>query len=214
LLFARLSINIQSSTLRGDAEQPATRPAVAWLPLLPLILLLFLYNGAGSGLADWLAVHLQLVARTGVDTASQVTALYGLAITAGRIISIEALRRLGNMNVLTLAIGLATAGATLIVLGGAQTVLIVAGVLMVGIGFAPIYPTVVAIGGQQQPENRGTVTGVLTGLAAIGGVFIPVVQGWIGNGQSGGMIVTLVATLVMIVSLAWIASGSIRLRPW
>ncbi len=212
LLFARLSISIQSNALRDDAEQPAIRPAVAWLRLLPLILLLFLYNGAGSGLADWLATHLQLVASAGVDTASQVTALYGLAITAGRIISIEALRRFGNMSVLTLAIGIATVGAALIVLGNAQVGLITAGVLMVGIGFAPIYPTVIAIGGQQQPENRGTITGILAGLAAIGGVFVPVVQGWIGNGQNGGMIVTLIATLIMVASLAWIASGKPRQR--
>jgi fucose permease len=212
LLFARLSINIRSNTLRGDVEQPTIRPAVAWLPLLPLILLLFLYNGAGSGLADWLATHLQLVAHTGVDTASQVTALYGLAITAGRIISIEALRRLGNMSVLTLAIGIATVGAALIVLGGAQVGMIAAGVLMVGIGFAPIYPTVIAIGGQQQPENRGNVTGILAGLAAIGGVFVPIIQGRIGNGQNGGMIVTLAAALIMIASLAWIASDKTRHR--
>jgi hypothetical protein len=58
------------------------------------------------------------------------------------------------------------------------------------------------------------VTGILAGLAAIGGVLVPIVQGWIGNGQNGGMIVTLVATLIMVASLAWIACGDTLQRPW
>ncbi|HVO70144.1 MAG TPA: MFS transporter [Aggregatilineaceae bacterium] len=208
LLFIRLPVTIRASTsTRGD-EPPRSRPAILWLPLLPLLLLLFMYNGAGSGMSDWLPTHLQLVAHSGVDAAAQVTSLYGLSLTIGRILSIGALRQFGNMRVLAVAIGVAVVGAGLITFGGAQIGLVTVGVVMVGLGFAPIYPTVIAIGGQQQPENRGSVVGILAGLASIGGIIIPVVQGWVGAGQSGGMIVILVSALVMAAALTLVRTFS------
>jgi fucose permease len=105
------------------------------------------------------------------------------------------------------AIGLATLGAALIVLGGPVVEIVMVGVAMVGVGFGPVFPTVVALGGQQQPDVRGRVTSILVGMAAVGGIVLPVIQGWIGGGHSGGMVMTLAASLIMVGALIAMRAG-------
>ncbi len=206
LLFLTQPIRKPDVSPQPAARTTAKTNGIQWLPLLPLIVLIFAYNGAGTGIQDWISTHMELVGHTSVETAARAAALYGLALTTGRVVSVFALRKLGNTRVLAAAISLATIGAALIVFGGSAVDLIMVGVAMVGVGFGPIFPTVVAIGGQQQPEARGAVTSILVGMASIGGIVIPVVQGWIGGGQSGGMIVTLVAALVLVVALVGMRS--------
>jgi fucose permease len=201
VLFLTQAIRKQDTASKQTTEVAPKSSAVQWLPLLPLIVLIFTYNGAGTGIQDWISTHVRLVGHANVDTAARVAALYGLSLMTGRIISVGALRKFGNTRVLSGAIGLATVGAALIVFGGSVVEVIMVGVALVGVGFGPIFPTVVALGGQQQPHVRGTVTSILVGMASIGGIVLPVVQGWIGGGQSGGMIVTLVAALVLIAAL-------------
>ncbi len=199
--FALIHMDSPRRAEAGSSDHVNARRAIRWLPLMPLTLLLFTYNGAGNGIGDWIATHLQTVARATPDNAAQYAALYGLALTAGRAISIVALSRFGNMRVMAAAIGISMVGAALILLAGAQTGAVAVGVALVGLGFSPVYPTVIAIAGQQQPENRGAVTGIVAGIASLGGIVVPVVQGWVGAGQSGGMLVTFVCALIMAASL-------------
>jgi fucose permease len=201
IAFALIHMDSPRPAETTSPDQSGARRAIRWLPLLPLTLLLFTYNGAGNGIGDWIATHLQLVARAPADSAAQVTSLYGLALTAGRAISIVVLSRFGNMRVMAVAVGISIVGAALILLAGAQTGAVAVGVALVGLGFSPVYPTVIAIAGQQQPENRGAVTGIVAGIASLGGIVVPVIQGWVGAGQSGGMVVTLASALIMAASL-------------
>jgi hypothetical protein len=48
------------------------------------------------------------------------------------------------------------------------------------------------------PEARGTVTGVLMTIGTGGAVVIPWLQGQVGNGQNGGMIVILALAIFML----------------
>lgn len=192
------------SPARSSSGAPVrARQGIHWLALAPLMLMIFLYNGAGSGMGDWLFTHMRLVGNADQETASRITSLYWLALTGGRILSIFLLSRLGNARVLGGALSLATVGAALLLLARPQIGLAALGVALVGLGFAPVFPVVIALGGQQQPEARGTVTGILSGAAAVGGMLIPVVQGWIGGGQSGGMIAVLAAAAIMLMALIW-----------
>lgn len=188
------------------------RPApvsIPWLPLALLAALIFMYSGAGTGLSDWLFTHVRLVALADVETASQITSLYWLALTGGRILSIFVLHRIGSMTTMGIGLTFSTIGAALVVLGGRQIPLIAIGVALIGLGFAPIYPTVIALGGQLRPAARGRITGILSGMAALGAMTVPVIQGWVGGGQSGGMIVTLIGTLIMVGALI----GVVQTRP-
>jgi fucose permease len=207
IVFMGMRINTRRQRI-AHQEQKAADPTpraeaepVQWGPLVPLILLIFLYNGAGTGVADWIYTHLQLVANADVNAASQITSLFWAALTGGRLLTIPVLRRFGEIPTLIGALVIATIGAILIVAAGANVPLIALGVVLVSAGFSPIFPTVIALGGQQQPQARGTVTGTLGAFAAFGGMTIPVLQGWIGGGHNGGMIVPVVASVIMLVTV-------------
>jgi fucose permease len=213
-VFTLIPMNRPITAAPSSSGAANTGRAIRWLPLLPLILLLFTYNGAGNGIGDWIATHLQLVALATPDTAAQVSSLYGLALTSGRVLSIVTLRRFGNMRVMAISIGISIVGAALILIAGKQVGLAALGVALVGLGFSPVYPTVIAIVGQREPENRGAVTGIVAGIASIGGMVLPVAQGWVGAGQSGGMIVTLVSALIMAACLFMVhALNGDQVRP-
>jgi fucose permease len=200
--FRKQPSNTKNAT--APAPQPTAKPSsrINWLALLPMAVLIFAYNGAGSAMDTWIFTHARLVALSDVAEASRIASLYWIALTAGRTICVFALRRFGNIPIMRVGVGLSVVGSVLIVLAGSQSVLIAIGVGMVGLGFAPVYPVVIAMGGQQQPEARGMITGILSGLASLGGIIVPIIQGWIGGGQTGGVIVTLIASLVMVVALA------------
>ncbi|MCC7447951.1 MAG: MFS transporter [Anaerolineae bacterium] len=201
------SVKLRPQAAPESAGQNSGR--IRWLLLLPLMVLIFSYSGAGNGMSDWLYTHMSLAARTDNDTASRVTSLYWLALTAGRIINIFTLRKFTNLRVLTVGLSVSAVGAALILFGGAQVALITLGVVLVGLGFSPIFPVVIAMGGQQQPEARGTITGILAGVAAVGGIIVPYVQGLVGGGQSGGMIVPLAAAVIMLIALTTLRSRNV-----
>lgn len=209
LTFSMSSEPMQAKTT-PSTKNASSRPPIVWILLLPLMSLIFLYNGAGNGISDWLPTHLELAVHVSIPMAAQITSLYGLALTAGRLLSIEGLRKFGNMRVLAVAVGVAALGAAFILFGGQQIGVVTAGVVMIGVGFGPIYPTVIAIGGQQQPQNFSSVTAILAESSATGALIIPALQGQVGNGQDGGLGVTFVAALIMIVSLVLIYFTSKR----
>ncbi len=191
----------QPHTHKASDLDGAASAAIPLLPLFCLAALIFMYAGAGTGLSDWLFTHLRLVANANVDTASGITSLYWIGLTGGRVVSIFVLRRLGSLLTMQISLALSTIGAVLLVVSGTQIVLIAIGVVLIGVGFAPVYPTVIALGGQLSATARGRITGLLSGAAAFGAMTVPVIQGWVGNGQNGGMIVTLIATVIMVGAL-------------
>ncbi len=176
---------------------------IRWLPLLPLFALNFLYGGAGTGMGDLIPTHMQHALGASAETGARIATLYGISLTIGRLLGIWTLRRFGNLRILTFGVGVATLGAALIFFGAAVGIVSV-GVILVGVGFAPVYPVVIAIGGQGQPELRGTIIGFLVAAATLGGLMLPYLQGLIGGGQNGGMIVTLAATLLMVIAIAYL----------
>ena len=48
-----------------------------------------------------------------------------------------------------------------------------------GFAFGPVFPTIVAIGGDRFPERSAAVGGLLTGAAVVGAVIYPPVMGFL-----------------------------------
>ena len=211
IAFATVLIGIVFALTHFEATRDKTTPtpetadapkvAVGWTALLPFFVLIFVFNGANAGIADWIYVHAELVASANANAAAQITSLYWIGITGGRLLSMIAMQKLSDRRVLWIGVLIALVGSACIISYGSQVSFLALGVGLVGLGYAPIYPIVMILGGQQQPAARGTITGVMAGVAAAGAVTIPVIQGWVGGGQSGGMVVTFVASAAMAFTL-------------
>jgi MFS transporter, FHS family, glucose/mannose:H+ symporter len=131
-------------------------------------LLLFFQSGNEWTVAGWLAVF--LVRRTGVspESALLMLAAYWLALTLGRVIAQPLLRRVGHGRMLLWSAGFAIA-ACLLLMSTNNSFGAWAGVLMLGAGFAPIYPLVVEwIGGRFPNYHPGVFNGLFSIAVACG----------------------------------------------
>lgn len=170
-----------------------------------LALLMFLFNGANGGIADWIYTHVILITNSSSKIATQITSLYWLMQAVGRIITVFVVDVLGDKKTLTTGITLSIIGSIVLFISHTP-IMIAIGVGMVSIGYAPIYPLVLAIGGKQEFKSSSSILGMLSSIAAFGAIVIPFVQGVIGEGKSGGMVITLVCSILMgaTIVLMWL----------
>lgn len=91
-----------------------------------------------------------------------------------------------------------------ILLTSRSEVMLVAGVLVIGLSYAGIFPTALAIAGDAYKKLAGTVFGLLFALALLGGMSFPWAVGYVSQalGVRYGMTVPVLGAAAICV-LAW-----------
>ncbi len=144
-----------------------------------------------------------LVINNGVDeeTAASLASLFMLGITAGRFVSGFVTYKVNDMNMIRLGQGIILAGIVvmLLPLGNAAAM---AGLLLIGLGCAPIYPCVIhSTPDHFGEENSQALIGVQMASAYVGICCVPPLFGLIANHISAGLLPAYLAVInvVMIV---------------
>jgi fucose permease len=184
-----------SGTQPPQVFRPYSR-AATWLA--PLCFLLYVAAEMGTGL--WAASI--LVNNRGVSLAEAgfwVSVYYG-SLTAGRFGVGLVANRLGNRRLVRLGIALAIVGAALFAVPGLPGALSLAGLVLMGLGCAPVFPSLMHETARRFPtELARTVIGRQMTAAYIGGSVIPaafgLLAGWIGLGAVMPVVVLLLTTL-------------------
>jgi len=85
---------------------------------------------------------------------------------------------------------------------GLLTLAAACGVFLIGFGFGPIFPNMIAIGAARFPDETGRMTSIVAAGAARGGVSVPWIMGQtIAHiGAAASMTAALVVTLLMAVA--------------
>ena len=181
-------------------------------------LLLFFQNGNEWSVAGWLAIF--LVHRIGVNpsTSLLMLATYWMALLVGRIVAQALLSRVGHGKLLIASSLAAMLGCVILITTdnrfGAWS-----GILMLGTGFAMIYPLAVERIGHRFPNyHPGFYNGIFS-FGMVGGLLSPWVLGFAADawGIETVMALPLLGTVMvfLLVVLLWIetkltASGSER----
>ena len=137
LLAVALTVSLRS--VRTWPAQPAEL-AQGRVPVGQVVsfgLLFFAYVGIEAGLGSWATTHLS---RTGNPHPEAVTSLYWLALTAGRLGFAAIAARFQPFRVVLTCAGTALLGSLLI----AVPALAALGYVVVGLGVAPIFSTLLA----------------------------------------------------------------------
>ena len=190
LLFLGLRFPEPSGGPRGFSWHEML--SVARLPgVLVLGLLLFCESGNEASIGGWTSTY---VAETGLGprTATLILAGYWAALMLGRLFVARILQFVGKRQ-LVLASGVgALAGAAILLMSRLEGML-VAGVLLIGLSYAGVFPTVLAIAGDTYRKMTGTVFGLLFAIALVGGMSFPWAVGQLsqGLGLRYGMVVPL-----------------------
>ena len=157
------------------------------------------YCAVESTFMLWSATYLVMARGMDAARAASMGGLFFIGITAGRGVSGFIAMKLKPRQMVRLGQTLmAAAGVLLLVPGTAVTL---AGILLMGLGCAPVYPNIV----QDTPRNYGAensqaVIGVQMAFAYIGSLFMPTIFGWIASILGYGIlpVFALVFTAVMI----------------
>ena len=147
-----------------------------------LLLLFFAYCALEQTAGLWASSY--LVSYRGVDTeiAAAFASMYFLGITLGRFLCGFVADRLGDKSLIRIGIAVSALGVIMIALPFNTNILALAGLIVAGIGSAPIYPS----GIHSTPTNFGkknsqAIIGLQMAFAYIGTTLMPPFFGLIAN---------------------------------
>lgn len=172
-------------------------------PLLLLGAAIATYVASEGGVSNWLVRFLEPAPLT---TATLALSLYWAGLTAGRLASSVIADRFDHLR-FTIACALAIAVLVTAAVLVPVLPLSIAAFAAAGVASGPVFPMIVAIGGERHAERSAAVAGSLTGMAVVGSIVYPPVMGFVS--VSVGLTVAMLGTalLAVVCVLALVAFG-------
>ncbi|MCB4366066.1 MFS transporter [Hydrogenophaga taeniospiralis] len=213
LLWATLSLWRRERSHPTDAAA-ADEPPVVFKPvarralwLAPLCFLFYVAAEMGTGL--WAA---SILVHRGTNLAQSgfwVSVYFG-SITAGRFGVGLVSNRLGNRRLVGLGVTLALVGAVLFALPGLPAALSLAGLVLMGLGCAPVFPSLMHEAARRFPADVArTVIGRQMMAAYAGGSVIPAAFGLLATWVGLGAVIPVV--VLLLIALLWATRALDRL---
>ena len=143
------------------------------------LLSFFCYCALEATCGLWAASYMVMHRGISSETAATWASLFYLGITIGRFLCGFISMKLGDKNMIRLGQGFMAAGVILLLLPGADA-LVFAGLIMIGLGCAPVYPCLI----HETPENFGAdqsqaLIGMQMACAYVGTTLMPPLFGLI-----------------------------------
>ncbi len=134
----------------------------------------FLFYCAGeSTVMNWASSYLVEGRGFGEEQAAALASMFFIGITAGRFLSGFIADRVGDKGMIRVGTGIVFAGIVCLLLPAQTQVLPIGGLVLLGLGCAPIYPCIMhATPGNFGPEKTQAIIGVQMGFAYIGSMLL------------------------------------------
>ena len=165
---------------------------------------LFLYVGAEVGIGAWLYSYLRRAAvPLAIATASAAVSVYWAGLIVGRLLGGAIAHRISARRLAAIG-GIVSAMSLLAFLGTSSVPMLAYPVVaLIGFGFGPIFPNMIAVGAERFPARVATMTSIVAGGAALGGVALPWAMGvmLVTRGPFASIGTALVATIAMLAVL-------------
>lgn len=160
-------------------------------PLLLLGLAIAAYVASEVGVSNWLV---RFLADAPLTTATLALSLYWAGLTVGRLVSSVIADRFDHLR-FTIACTLGMAVLIAIAILAPTLPLSIAAFAAAGVASGPVFPMIVAIGGERYPDRSAAVGGSLTGLAVIGATLYPPAMGFLS--VSVGLTVAMLGNVIL-----------------
>ena len=191
-----------NSTVTEPESKPLKLGQIFRIPGAKQVMVMFfcycaLEQTAGLWAASYMVAHNGLAA----DEAASYASLFYLGITAGRAVSGFVTMKLSDTKMIRLGIGILAVGVIVMLLplgiGGT-----VAGLLLVGLGCAPIYPCVIhATPAHFGAERSQAFIGVQMAAAYVGICVMPPLFGLIANHFSASLLPFFLAAVLAVMTV-------------
>ena len=173
------------------------------IPGVPNILLAFFaYCGAETTAGLWASSYLAGVRGVAPETAAGFASLFYLGITFGRFLNGFVADRLGDRRMIRIGALVMGAGTLLILLPLPSPLPALAGLLIFGLGCAPVYPSIIhATPANFGAENSQAIIGVQMASAYVGTTFMPPLFGLLANAISLRLFPLFLAALLLLLAV-------------
>ncbi len=150
-----------------------------------------------------------LIATRGVspERAAAFASLFFIGITVGRFLAGFVSNKLGDRSMIRLGAGILGLGVLLLLVPGLPEALALAGCVILGLGCAPVYPSIIhATPDNFGPENSQAIIGVQMASAYVGSTFAPPLFGFLSARAGLGLLPVYVGCFgVLMIAMVEIA---------
>jgi len=168
---------------------------------IPAMFAFFAYCAVELTLGLWGSTYLVSVHGMNAQTAARWSSLYYLGITLGRFFSGFLALKFNNRRLIRLGEGISLAGAILLLFSGNPLLILISFILM-GLGFAPIYPAMLhETPNRFTPELSQSIMGIQMAFAYIGSTFMPSVFGIIAKAAGFHLLPSYIILFILIITL-------------
>ena len=149
------------------------RSSLLALPLLVLAVAIGCYVACEIGVSNWLV---RFLAAAPAAAATSSLGLYWAGLAAGRLVGSRIADRFDHLR-LAIVAALACAGALTGAVVAPSLGVSIALFTLVGFASGPVYPLIVAVGGERFPDRAAAVAGVIVAASVVGAVVYPPLMG-------------------------------------
>jgi len=172
-----------------------------------MVLGIFLYVGAEVCMSAGLPIYLDAqfdidIAKLGVAG----TGLFFLALMTGRFVGGIILNWLKPNQFLTITIIVSILGIAGLFINNQISAVI--SIIIVGLGFANIFPLIFSIAVDRMPQRSNELSGLMV-TAIVGGAFIPPLMGFIADQSS--VMLGFIVPMICVLYIGWLALGNKKL---
>ena len=164
-----------------SAAKALSLPRAVKIKGVPFVLIMFFgYCALEQAAGLWASSYLVQFRGVDTDTAAWSASLFYLGIAAGRFLCGFVAERLGDRRLIHIGILTMIGGVLLIALPVPYDAFTLAGLLIVGLGCAPVYPSVIhSTPANFGKENSQAIIGIQMASAYVGTTFMPPLFGLI-----------------------------------
>lgn len=164
-----------------SAAKALSLPRAVMIKGVPFVLIMFFgYCALEQAAGLWASSYLVQFRGVDTDTAAWSASLFYLGIAAGRFLCGFVAERLGDRRLIRIGILTMIGGVLLIALPVPYDAFTLAGLLIVGLGCAPVYPSVIhSTPANFGKENSQAIIGIQMASAYVGTTFMPPLFGLI-----------------------------------
>jgi fucose permease len=166
------------------------------LPIIALAIAIACYVASEIGVSNWLVRFLETAS---IGLATSALALFWGSLALGRIVTAWLGDRFDHARfAATAALVAAIALVAAVLVPSLPASIVLFG--LVGFAFGPVYPLIMAVGGDLYPTRSAAVSGFLSGSAIFGAIIYPPLMGFIS--VEAGLSVAMIGAAILSFSCA------------
>lgn len=188
IIFASLPMWKKSVSETAESEKPTGIAAALKIKGVPLALLLFFgYCSLESTAGIWASSYFASFKGADPETAAKLASVFYIGITAGRFLSGIIADKAGDRTLIRTGFSVILPGLILTAIPSEGIWLSAAGLILIGLGCAPIYPAMIhAVPTNFGKECSQSIIGIQMASAYVGTTFMPPLFGIIAENVSLG----------------------------